>query len=62
MDLTEHGCFKDHPKVERENVVKFQQRVWKELHNCGKDVPKGRVNVQVYGHQHTDINMFALLY
>ena len=43
MDLLEHGCFKDHPKVERENAVKFQQRVWKELYNCGKDVPKGIV-------------------
>ena len=34
-------CFKDHPKVERENVIKFQHHVWKELYNCGKEVPKG---------------------
>ena len=42
MDLLEHG-FKDHPKVERENVVKLQHHVWKELYNCGKEVPKGTI-------------------
>ena len=43
MDSSEQ-CFKDHPKVERENVVKFQHRVWKDLYNCGKEVPKGNVS------------------
>ena len=35
---------KDNPKVEKEEVVKLQRFTWKELYNCGKDVPAGIFN------------------
>ena len=34
-------CLKDHSKVERENITKWHHHLWKELYNCGKDVPEG---------------------
>ena len=42
-------CMKDHPKVEIENLKQWQHYIWKELYNCGQDVPEG-INISVIVH------------